>query len=103
MHSSACHAILSRRPDGEFQYDEINPATLKLYGMTRAQVIGRTTTDILPLEQAAEVNAYLEACLRAGTPITYTRKKGKSVLDAVATPIPAEPGHPAELPSRRAT
>jgi PAS domain S-box-containing protein len=97
MHSSECHAILSRRPDGEFQYDEINPATLKLYGITRGQVIGRTTTDILPPEQAAEVNAYLEACLSAGSPVTYARKQGKSVLDAVATPIPAEPGQPARV------
>jgi PAS domain S-box-containing protein len=97
MHSSECHAILSHRADGEFQYDEINPATLTLYGMTRAQVVGRTTNEILSPDGAAELNAYLEACLRAGTPFSYTRKQGKSVLDAVATPIPAEPGRAARV------
>ena len=97
MHSSECHAILSRRPDGTFQYDEINPATLKLYGMTRDQVIGRTTNDIFPAQQAAELNAHLEACLRSGTPSGYTRKQGKSVVDAIATPIPAESGQPARV------
>jgi PAS domain S-box-containing protein len=97
MHSSECHAILSRRPDGEFQYDEINPATLTLYGMTRAQVIGRTTNELFPPDRATELNTYLEACLRAGTPFSFTRKQGKSVLDAVATPIPAEPGRSARV------
>jgi PAS domain S-box-containing protein len=91
-HSSECHAILSRRPGGEFQYDEVNPATLTLYGMTRGQVIGRTTNEIFPPDRAAELNAYLDACLRAGEPFSYTRQQGKSVVDAVATPIPAEPG-----------
>jgi PAS domain S-box-containing protein len=90
MHSSECHAILSRRPNGEFQYDEANPATLTLYGMTRAQVIGRTTNEIFPPDRAVELNAYLEASLHAGVPFFYTRKQGKSVLDAVATPIPTE-------------
>lgn len=97
MHSSECHAILSRRPDGEFQYDEINPATLTLYGMTRAQVIGRSTNEIFPPDRAAELNAYLEASLHAGAPFSYTSKQGKSVVDAVATPIPAEPGQPARV------
>ena len=97
MHSSECHAILSRRPDGEFQYDEINPATLTLYGMTRAQVIGRSTNEIFPPDRAAELNAYLEASLHAGAPFSYTRKQGKSVVDAIATPIPAEPGQPARV------
>jgi PAS domain S-box-containing protein len=97
MHSSECHAVLSRRPNGEFQYDEINPATLTLYGMTRAQVVGRTTNEIFAPDRAAELNAYLEACLRAGTRFSYTRKQGKSVLDALATPIPAEPGRSARV------
>jgi PAS domain S-box-containing protein len=96
-HSSECHAVLSRRPNGEFQYDEINPATLTLYGMTRAQVIGRTTNEIFPPDRAVELNAYLEASLHASAPFSYTRKQGKSVVDAVATPIPAEPGLPARV------
>lgn len=90
MHSSECHAILSRRPDGNFQYDEINPATLLLYGMTRDQVIGRTTNDIFPPQQAAELNAHLEACLQSAAPYSYTRRQGKAVVEAIAAPIPAE-------------
>lgn len=94
MHSSECHAILRRRDDGQFQYDEINPATLKLYGMKREQVIGRTTNDIFPADKAAELNAHLDSCLRTGMPHSYTRKEGKSVVDAIATPIPGQPGEP---------
>jgi PAS domain S-box-containing protein len=97
LHSSECHAILSRRPDERFQYDEINPATLKLYGMTRDQVIGRTVNEIFPGDRAAELSAHLEACLRSGTPYSYSRKQAKSVVDAVATPIPAEPGKPPRI------
>ncbi|MBV8800777.1 MAG: PAS domain S-box protein [Alphaproteobacteria bacterium] len=92
VHSSECHAILSRRPDGRFQYDEVNPATLNLYGMSREQVVGRTTDEVLPPERAAELNAHLEASLQANTPHSYLRKQGDSVVDAVATPIPVEPG-----------
>jgi len=92
MHSSECHAILSRRPDRKFQYDETNPATLTLYGKTRDQVVGRTIDDLFPSESAAELNAHLEACLRGGVPYSYSRKHGNSVVDAIATPIPAEPG-----------
>jgi PAS domain S-box-containing protein len=94
MHSSECHAILCRQEDGRFQYDEINPATLKLYGMTREQVIGRTTNDIFPSDRASELNAHLEACLTTGAPYSYTRREGESVVDAVATPIPGEAGKP---------
>ena len=65
--------------------------------MTRAQVIGRTTNELFPPDRAAELNTHLEACVRAGTPFSYTWKHRKSVLDAVATPIPAEPGRPARV------
>ncbi|HEX3945776.1 MAG TPA: PAS domain S-box protein [Rhizomicrobium sp.] len=97
MHSSECHAILCRRPDGKFQYDEINPATLNLYRMSRDQVVGRTIDDLFPSESASELNAHLEACLRSGAPYSYSRRLGKSVVDAIATPIPAEPGKPPRI------
>jgi PAS domain S-box-containing protein len=97
MHSSECHAILCRRSDGKFQYDEANPATLNLYGMTRDQVVGQTIDDIFPPDTAAELNAHLEKCLRSAAPYSYSRKHGKSVVDAIATPIPAEAGKPARL------
>ncbi|MFL5239728.1 MAG: response regulator [Rhizomicrobium sp.] len=97
MHSSECHAILCRRPDGKFQYDEANPATLNLYGMSRYQVVGKTIDDVFPPDSAAELSAHLEKCLRSAAPHSYSRKHGKSVVDAIATPIPAEPGKPARL------
>jgi PAS domain S-box-containing protein len=97
MHSSECHAILSRRPDGKFQYDEVNPATLNLYGMIREQVVGRTIDDIFSPNDAAELSAHLEACLRSGVPYSYSRKHSKATVDAIATPIPAESGKPARL------
>ncbi|HEY1961221.1 MAG TPA: PAS domain S-box protein [Rhizomicrobium sp.] len=97
VHSSECHAILCRRPDGKFRYDEANPATLKLYGMKRDEVVGRTVDDLFSPATAAELNAHLEKCLHSGAPYSYTRKQGKSVVDAIVTPIPVEPGEPPRL------
>ncbi|HEX4159652.1 MAG TPA: PAS domain S-box protein [Rhizomicrobium sp.] len=96
-HSSECHAILTRRADGQYQYDEINPATLKLYGAERQAVIGRSVAEILPPDSAAELSGYLDECLRLGAPYSYSRKHGNSVVDAIATPIPAETGKPARI------
>lgn len=91
-HSAECHAVLSLRHDGRFQYDEINPATLRLYGMTRDEVIGRTVDDIFKPSVAVEVTAHLAECLQQNMPYRYTRSQGATTVEAVATPIPAEPG-----------
>ncbi|HUB85065.1 MAG TPA: PAS domain-containing protein [Rhizomicrobium sp.] len=96
-HSSECHAILALREDGEFQYDEINPATLALYGKTRDEVIGRTVSEIFSAESAAELNGYLTEALRTGVPYRYLRKQSAAVIEAIATPIPAEAGKLARL------
>ncbi len=92
IHSSECHAILAQREDGTFQYDEINPATLRLYEMTRDQVIGRTIDEVFGAERAAELNAHLMESLRREGPHRYVRKQGRSMVEAIATPIPAESG-----------
>ncbi len=91
-HSSECHAILSQREDGSFQYDEINPATLRLYGTTRDQVIGKTTEEVLGTGRGGALNAHLLEALRSGAPHRYVRGQGESTVEAMATPIPAEPG-----------
>jgi PAS domain S-box-containing protein len=91
-HSSECHAILALREDGRFQYDEINPATLRLYGMTRDQVIGRTIDEIFDASLASELNRHLTEALRQGSPYRYLRKQAEATVEAIATPIPAEPG-----------
>ena len=96
-YSSECHAVLTRRPDGEFQYDEINPATLRLYGKTREQVIGRTTAEVLGAENARELDKYLSESARDGSQRRYIRKQKDTTLEAIATPIPVEPDKPQRL------
>ncbi len=74
QHSSECHAILVE--DGEtFRYQEVNPATLRLYGMTREAVIGRTTDDVLGRETGALINQHLARCLRDGGSYHYEDRK----------------------------
>jgi PAS domain S-box-containing protein len=92
VHSSECHATLALRDDGKFEYDEINPATLRLYKMSRDQVIGRTVDDLFDADAAAELNAHLTQALRQDIPYRYTRQQVGSTVEAVATRIPAEPG-----------
>ena len=91
-HSSECHAMLALRDDGSFEYEEINPATLALYGMAREDVIGRTVDDIFPPPLAAILNGHLAEALRKETSHRYVRKQAGSTIEAVATPIPVEPG-----------
>ena len=96
-HSSECHAVLTLRDDGQFQYDEINPATLALYGMAREQVIGRTVGEIMNPAVTAELNAHLREALKCGAPIRYMRKQGAATIEAVATPILGDNGQPDRL------
>jgi PAS domain S-box-containing protein len=91
-HSSECHATLGLRDDGKFEYVEINPATLRLYQMAREDVIGRTVDDIFPPERAAELNGHLAEALRRDSPYRYSRRNGKATVEAVATPMPMQPG-----------
>ncbi len=91
-HSSECHAVLALRDDGTFQYDEINPATLSLYGMTRDQVIGHTVDELFGAATANELNGHLTQALAADAPHRYVRVQAGATVEAIATPIPAEPG-----------
>jgi PAS domain S-box-containing protein len=87
-HSSECHAVLIDDGDGKFRYEEINPATLRLYNMTREQVIGHTTNELLSERQAGEINAHLNTCLENSAPYRYERMQGSGVVEAIATPVP---------------
>jgi PAS domain S-box-containing protein len=89
-HSSECHAMLALRDDGSFEYEELNPATLALYGMTREQVIGRTVDDIFPPPLAAILNGHLAEALRKNAPHRYMRQQAGAAVEAVATPVPGE-------------
>jgi PAS domain S-box-containing protein len=97
VHSSECHAILSRREDGRFQYDEINPATLRLYGRSREEVIGRTVDEVFPSDVARELSQHLAESVKSSAPYRYSRKQGGSTVEAIATPIPVGPGKPPRL------
>ena len=96
-HSSECHAILSLRDDGAFQYDEINPATLRLYGKERGDVLGRTIEEVLSAEVAEELGKHLHAALQQNEPLRYVRRQRHSTIEAVASPIPVESGAPHRL------
>ena len=96
-HSSECHAVLTLRDDGTFQYDEINPATLRLYGKTRDDVVGRTLEEVLSAESAHELRKYLHLAVQRNEPQRYVRRQQHFTIEAVATPIPVEPGSPHRL------
>ena len=91
-HSSECHAVIVEESDGVFRYAEANPATLRLYRKTREKVIGRTIEAVLGAERATEIGAHLAACLQAGAPHRYERTHGDTVIEAIVTPAPQEPG-----------
>jgi PAS domain S-box-containing protein len=91
-HSSEYHAVLSETGAGTFRYDEANPALLRLYGKSKAELLGRTVDEVFAPETAAELTAHLRACLRAGTPYRYERRNGDSIVEAVATPVPSDGG-----------
>jgi PAS domain S-box-containing protein len=91
-HSSECHAVIVEESDGLFRYAEANPATLRLYGKTRKQVIGRTLEEVLGAERASEIGAYRAVCLQAGAPRRYERTQGDKVIEAIVTPTPRESG-----------
>ena len=87
-HSSECFAILERRHGGPFYFAEINAATLELYGMTREQVLGRTTTQVLGAPAARMIDTHLAYCLQSRSPQRYERAQGKRTIEALATPVP---------------
>jgi PAS domain S-box-containing protein len=86
-HSSEYHAVIAETNDGRFRYEEANPALLRMYGKTRAELIGHTVDEVFKPETAAELTAHLRACLLAGTPYRYERQNGDAIVEAVATPV----------------
>jgi diguanylate cyclase (GGDEF)-like protein/PAS domain S-box-containing protein len=91
-HSSECHAVFSVDDHGRLRYDEANPATLRLYGMTRDQVIGRTIDEIFSDADARHITAHVMASVEHGRPQRYRRQHGHAVVEAVATPVPHHSG-----------
>ncbi len=95
-HSSECHAVLVDNNDGSFRYEEVNPATLRLYRKTREEVVGLTTNELFDEETATRLNESLSTCLRASAPWRYERIQGGRIIEAVSTPVLDTTG-----PSRR--
>jgi PAS domain S-box-containing protein len=96
-HSSECHAVLAETPEGSFRYEEANPALVRLYGKSREEFIGHTLEEVFAPAVAALLAGHLRACLTAGTPYFYERNNGDAIVEAVATPVPAEPGRARRL------
>jgi PAS domain S-box-containing protein len=96
-HSSECHAVMVEEGQGRFRYEEVNPATLRLYGKTREQVVGYAIEEVFGADIAAEIGGHLTACLRADAPYRYERAQGDAAIEAIATPVPHEPGAPRRL------
>ncbi len=92
QHSPECHAVMLETEQGQFRYEAANPATLRLYGRTREEVVGYTIDEVFGAENAAEVNRFLAACLSSGAPYRYERMQGDAIIEAIATPVPHEAG-----------
>jgi len=86
-HSSEYHAVIAETETGQFCYQEANPALLRMYGKTRAELIGHTVDEVFEPATAAELTAHLRACLQAGMPYRYERQNGDAIVEAVATPV----------------
>jgi PAS domain S-box-containing protein len=91
-HSSECHALLVVGETGEFVYEELNPAGLRLYGMSREEVVGRTLGEVHNSETATEIAHALNEALATDRPVRYQRAQGASLIDAIAAPVPAHAG-----------
>ena len=91
-HSSEYHTVLAETKPGQFRYEEANPALLRLYNKTRDEVIGHTIEDLFDAETAAELTGHMNACLRSFQPYRYERRTADAIVEAIATPVPAQDG-----------
>jgi PAS domain S-box-containing protein len=91
QHSPEYHAVLVEDGDS-FSYQEVNPATLRLYRMTRDEVVGRKTGEVLGPKVAAALDRHFEACLRTNGTYHYVRSQGGATIEAVAAAVPSRKG-----------
>ena len=90
--------------DGDsFRFQEVNPATLRLYGMARDDVVGRTAHEVLGPEGGAEVTRNLAAALHTDGPYRYERTQAGKTIEAVATAVPSGDEKRGAWSSARAT
>jgi PAS domain S-box-containing protein len=62
-------------PDGTILYADLNPACEAAYGLTRAQVIGRSVEQVLGVEAAQVPMRNFRECLRTGAPQRYVAQR----------------------------
>ncbi|WP_237477022.1 PAS domain-containing protein [Lichenibacterium dinghuense] len=63
--------VLRCRPDGRFEYVDANAATLRLYGLERAAVVGRRPAEIVDAAMAEAIEQRSRDCLRTGETQRY--------------------------------
>ena len=70
-HSAEIIFLLNVLPNGEFAYETVNPAYEKVAGISKAKMVGKTQTEVMPPPIAAQFQAHCHACLAKGEPISY--------------------------------
>ena len=70
-HSADAQFAASRRSDGQFAFDLLNPRGEALTGLHAETVIGKTPDECLPPEMAAIILRNWESCLTKGEPVSY--------------------------------
>ncbi|MCL7751077.1 diguanylate cyclase [Guyparkeria hydrothermalis] len=68
--------VIGRRADGDFVYREVNAALLRDTGLSREQIVGKTPRELLPVDQAAPLEAVYAGCFASGEPALI-----ESILD----------------------
>jgi two-component system CheB/CheR fusion protein len=69
--------VLDVGADGEFYYQDINPANERLTGYSRARIIGKRNDDLDPPlnpEQVTQARAFYRQCVEQGEPLTYEQQ-----------------------------
>ncbi len=85
-------SVLRVTKNGDLVYDDLNAACARLFGLTRAEVIGRSPAEVLSPESTDSVETQARACLAAGKAVHYEvqrtfKSPGLITANVVATPI----------------
>ncbi len=84
-------------PDGRIEYADLNPACELGYGLTRAEVIGRTAEEVLGAEAARIPMQKLRDCVRTGQTQRYPARRtmaGRTTtIDVVFVLVPGQDEH----------
>lgn len=93
--SQDCLVQLKVEPDGRFTYQMINPAGLKMIGMTMAAAHGLTPIDVLGADNGAQMIAALQSVVETGLPFSYepTFAYGTQFVIYDATYMPVRDEH----------